>query len=247
MGGDRLKSKLERLHGLPDAGGGNAEARDALEQDLLLRYRKIHTKRRRWLSMLNPQTRMARFAFLGLAVLMLGVAACSTETTTEVEVGQQVSINLDSAGDRFAKSADMDAQIQAMVDALAAAPGVEGVNVNIEVAEPGGTTLNIQLFGDALDGDALAAQIRNDFPELADADIVVEALEGSVTETWAQRFGREFLNIEVDGSTPEEIRAQVLQNLADQGFEGDAEVIVEDEGDQRKIEIKLTEEEVVEE
>jgi len=48
-------------------------------------------------------------------------------------------------------------------------------------------------------------------------------------------------------SGSEEIRAQILQQLADQGFEGDAEVLVSEDGDQQTIEIRLTDDEVVEE
>ncbi len=52
-----------------------------------------------------------------------------------------------------------------------------------------------------LDGDALTDLVRNDFPELANAEIMVEDLEGTITESWAQRFGREVLHIETDGAT----------------------------------------------
>jgi len=242
MGGDRLKEKLERLHG---AAGVNAEARDALEQDLLLRYRKTHPKRRRWLSMLNLQTRMARFAVAGLAVLLLGVAACSTETTTEVELGKQLRVDL--AGSLADKSIDINQRIEEVVQEFSELADVEEVNVNIEQDGEGNMTLSMMLVGEGLDSDLLSAMVHDAFPELPDANIFVEAVEGTYTESWAERFGREVFNLEMEGGSPEEIRAQILQQLADQGFEGDAEVLVSEDGDQQTIEIRLTDDEVVEE
>lgn len=241
MGGDRLNRKLKRLHGnsSPDV-----HRRQALEDDLLLRYRKTHSQKKRWITMLNPHNPLARFAILGLAMLLLGVGACS-ETTTEVEVGKQVSISLPSSGDAFDKSVDMEARIEELVEALNSTPGVEGINVNINenITDAGIVTdLGIVLFGDSLDSEALISMINSDFPELADAEIAIENLQGTITENWAERFGREVFDIETDGGTDEEIRAQVLQQLAEQGFEGDAEVIVNTDGDEQTIEIRMTEE-----
>ena len=81
MGDRRLNRDLEKLHqsNIPDS-----DHRNLLEDDLLLRYRNIHTKKKRFIAMLNPHTRLARFAVLGLAMMLLGITACSTQTTTEV-------------------------------------------------------------------------------------------------------------------------------------------------------------------
>ncbi len=244
MGSDRLKKDLERLHRTEALDVQNVQRSQALEEDLLLRYRKTHSQKKRLINMLNPHNRLARFAVLGLAMLLLGVGACSTETTTEVEVGKQVSISLPPGAGSFDKSVDLDAQIHEMVDLLANSAGVEGVNVNLN-EDDGMISLSIVLFGDGLDSEALVNMVRNDFPELADAEIVVDDLQGTITESWAERFGRQVFQIETDGATDEEIRAQVLQQLAEQGFEGEAEVNVTTEGDEQRIEIKLTEEEEV--
>lgn len=236
MGGDRLNRDLERLHGVEHK---NEQSKDALEKDLLLRYRNRHPKNKRWLSMLNPQAKVARFAVVGLAMLLLGVAACSTQTTTEVEVGKQVSIGLES--DSLAKSGDLQIQIDGLVQVLGSFPGVEDINVNIEETVDGEVTLDIMLFGEGLDAEALTAMVHNDFPELADAEIVIENLEGTITESWARHLGRQVFDFEIEGGTEEEIRAQILQQLADDGFEGEAEVHVVNEGDTQKIEIIMTE------
>ncbi len=260
MGSDRLNDKslqrnLERLHrtNTPDGldqsqAEKKTQAQNTLEDDLLSRYRNQYSLKKRWIQMFNP--RFARFAFLGLAMLLLGVTACSTETSTEVEVGQQVSIKLPMDNNDFAKkgssSADLDAQAHEILDVLAQQPGVEDVNVNMNISN-GAVSVDIMIFGANLDGEALAALVRSDYPELAEATIEVEAVSGVITESWAQRFGREVFSFEVDGGSEEEIRAQILQQLADEGFQGEAEVNVTTEGDQQRIDIMMTEDEAIEE
>ena len=237
MGGDRLKKNLEKLHRETPV---DSTRRQALEDSLLLSYRKNHSQKKRWINMLNPHKPFARYAVIGLALLLLGVGACSTETTTEVEVGQQVSIDLAQGAAAFDKSVDMDARVHEMVDMLGQIPGVEGLNVNIN-NDDGNVELNVLMFGDSLDGEAVVNMVRADFPELANAEIAVQPLAGTITESWAERFGREVFHLETDGASVEEIQAQVMQQLAEQGFEGDAQVDVTDDGDQRRIEIKLNE------
>ena len=42
--------------------------------------------------LLNPYNRIGRLAMAGLALMILGIGACSTSTTTEVEMGQEVEL-----------------------------------------------------------------------------------------------------------------------------------------------------------
>lgn len=245
MGSDGLKRDLERLHrgNTPD---GNH--REILEDDLMLRYRKIHSKKKRLISMLNPQTRFARFAIAGLAMLLLGVGACSTQTTTEVEVGKQVSVKLDGqlSVPNGEKSIDINLRIQEVVDQFSTTDGIEEVNVNINQDGEGNLDLDIMLFGDDLDAETLTALLRASFPEMPDAKVLVEVIEGTIEESWAERLGREVFHFETDGGSDEEIRAQVLQQIYEQGFEGEAEVNVTTEGDEQTIEIIMTEDEAAE-
>ncbi len=240
MGSDRLNKDLKRLH---QHCSSDVRHQQALEDDLLLRYRKTHSNKQRWINMLNPHKPLARFAFFSLAMLLLGVGACS-ETTTEVEVGKQVSISLPSGGATFDKSVDIEAQVRELITDLSTIAGVEDFNVNINETISDNETimdLNIVLFGDSLDSDALISMIHNNYPDLADAEISVENLQGTITENWVERVGRQVFDIETDGATDEEIQAQVLQQLAEQGFEGDAEVNVSTRDGEQTIEIKLTE------
>jgi len=245
MGSDGLKRDLERLHRGNNPDGSH---RESLENDLMLRYRKIHSQKKRLITMLNPQTRFARFAVIGLAMLLLGVGACSTETTTDVEIGKQVSVRLDGqlTTPNGEKTIDINERIQEVVKQFSSADGVEEVNVNIEQDGEGNLALSIMLFGDDIDSETLTAMLRDSFPEMPDAEVLVEVLEGTIEESWAERFGREVFNFESDGGSDEEVRAQVLHQIYEQGFEGDAEVNVTTEGGEQTIEIIMTEEEVVE-
>ena len=240
MGNDRLKRNLERLHRRGNPGGSH---RENLEKDLMLHYRKNHSQKKRLISMLNPQTRFARFSVVGLAILLLGVGACSTQTTTEVEIGKQVRVSLNGelTNANGQKSIDINERVQEVMQQFSAADGVEGVNVNIDQDGEGHLELSLMLFGDNLDEEALTATLRESFPEMPDAQISVEALAGTIEESWGERFGREFFHIETEGGSDEEIRARVLEQIYEQGFEGDAEVTVTTEDGQHNIEIKMTE------
>ncbi len=66
-----------------------------------------------------------------------------------------------------------------------------------------------------------------------------------VTESYADRFKRDVFNLEIDGNTEEEIRAQIMAQLTEQGVaEGAVVDILMDDG---QTEITITVEEDVEE
>ncbi len=242
MGDRRLNRDLEKLHQSNIPAG---EHRKLLEDELLLRYRNIHSKKKRLLNMLNPHTPFARFAVLGLAMLLLGVTACSTQTTTEVEIGKHASVRF--AGElqtpNGEKTIDINQRIQVVMNELMVTDGIEDCNVNIEQDGEGNLTLGLTLFGNDIDGEAVIVMLQSSFPEMPEAEILVEVLEGTIEESWAERFGREVFHFESDGGSDEEIRAQVLQQIQEQGFEGETEVIVNTEGGEQTIEIIMTEDE----
>jgi len=239
MGDRRLNRDLEKLH---QSNTPDSDHRELLEDDLLLRYRNIHSKKR-LITMLNPHTRFARFAVLGLAILLLGVGACSTQTTTEVEIGKQVSVRLN--GDLQTadgeKTIDINLRIQEVMAELSTFDGIEDMDINIEQDGQGNLKLKLMLFGNDLDGAGLTALLQERFPEMPDAEIQVEVLEGTIEESWAERFGREVFNFESGGGSDEEIRAQILQQIQQQGYEGEAEINVVTEGGEQTIEIIMTE------
>jgi hypothetical protein len=234
----RLNDELARCHEPDPALGPRPEHRRELESRLVSRYRTNQTRRRRWLIMLNPWNRTARFAFVGLALVMLGVGACSTSTTTEVDMGKKMTIGFSAKAD-----ADIISVDTSLSNFLDAQPGIENVSVSVSRTEGGPATIEVMAWGQDLDGDALVAELRRQVPELADADISFETLTGTIAESVASKLKREIFQMEVDGATAEEIRVQILAQLADQGVaEGDAQVQVIQADGQTEIKVEINKE-----
>lgn len=239
MRDQQVKRDLERLH----AQGSNAEPRlehrAELENRLLSRYRDRESRTRRWLMLLNPWNRNARFALVGLALMILGVGACSTSTVTEVDMGKKMTIGFTAKTE-----ADVITIDTGLSNFLDTQPGIENVSVSLREDMNGATTLEVLAWGQDLDEEALAAEIRRQVPELQDADIRFETLAGELEESFAAKMRREVFNLEIEGATAEEIRAEVMAQLASQGLEDGAVVdVIQEDG---LTEIKITVEEDVE-
>jgi len=245
MGGDRLKKNMERLHKMESSN----DHRESLAAELLPRFRSLHPRNRSWLSMFNPWNRAIRLTYIGLAMLILGVGACSTKTTTEVEVGKQLSISFSEislADGSPEHTTDLQQCLERIHFLLGVTPGVEVFNINLRNDGSGDSILDIILFGRDLDGEELANRVRKSVPVLAEAPIAISDLGGTITESWAQRLGRQVFNIKIGDSTEEEIRVQVLQQLQEQGFSGSAEVNTVKDGNKQMIEIKVNGDEGIE-
>ena len=189
--------------------------------------------------LLNPWNRTARFAVVGLTLLMLGLGACTTSTTTEMEMGQKVTIGI--AAKSVTDVAAIDAAVTSFFDTH---PDVENVGIMVNESVDGSTLFEVVAWGPSLDGDQLLADLHA-VPAMAGADLQVEALTGTVTESYADRLKRDIFNIEIDGNTEEEIRAQIMAQLAEQGVaEGAVVEILMDDGE---TEITITVEDEVEE
>lgn len=234
----RMNEDLERLHEPDVARGMRPEHRRELEARLVSRYRTNLSHRRRWLIMLNPWNRTARFALVGLALMILGVGACSTSTTTEVDLGKKMTIGFSAKTD--AEVISVDTGLSNFLDTQ---PGIENVSVSLSEIDGGPTTLEVMAWGQDLDGEALVAELRRQVPELADADISFEPLSGTIEESYASKLKREIFQLEVDGATEQEIRAQILAQLAEQGVaEGDAKVEVIQQDGQTEIKVEVQQE-----
>lgn len=233
----RVKAALgrERQAAATQRPGPGHRAR--LESSLLDTYRRRYPRHRRWLMLLNPWNRAARLALAGLAVALLGVGACSTSTTTEVEMGQKLTIGLADKSD-----VDITALGGELNRFFGAQPGVDGVSFNVQVID-GSTTLEIMAWGQDLDAAALEAALRKDVPALAGATVTTEPLSGSVRENLLSHLGHTVLGLEVKGETADEIRVQILKQMAAQGLSGDAQVQVEDLPDgRRQVKVEVTKE-----
>ena len=239
----RVKAALKRERDTTATQRPGPTHRAQLESSLLDTYRRRYPRHRRWLMLLNPWNRVARLAMVGLAVALLGVGACSTSTTTEVEMGQKLTITMGGlSGDKA------DADLQALEGELnrffAAQPDVEGVTFNLRGMN-GETAFDIMAWGQGLDAAALAADLRKQVPRLEGTTVDVSPLNGSVRENILSHLGHEYLGLEleVSGETADEIRAQILAQMAAQGLGGDAQVQVENLPDGRRtIKVEVTKE-----
>ncbi|MEN8197634.1 MAG: hypothetical protein ABFS30_14140, partial [Pseudomonadota bacterium] len=102
----RLNDRLKRIHEPDVTNRPRPQHRRELEGRLLSRYRTNQSRKRRWLVMLNPWNRTARFAVVGLALTILGVGACTTSTTTEVDMGKKMTIGFTAKADADMISVD---------------------------------------------------------------------------------------------------------------------------------------------
>ena len=188
--------------------------------------------------MLNPWNRTARFAVVGLALMVLGVGACTTSTTTEVDMGKKMTIGFSAKAD-----VDMISVDTSLSNFLDTQPGIENVSVSISRTMGGPATIEVMAWGQDLDGDALVAELRRQVPELETADISFETLSGTIEESYASKLKREIFQMEVDGASEEEIRAQILAQLAEQGVaDGDAQVEVIQQDGKTEIKVQVTKE-----
>ena len=189
--------------------------------------------------LLNPWNRTARFALVGLALMVLGVGACTTPTTTEVEMGKKMTIGFTAKAEADVISVDTG-----LSNFLDSNPGIENVSVSIREEVGGDTVIEVLAWGQDLDEEALAAELRRQVPELQAADITFESLNGELEESYLTKMKREIFQLEVDGATEEEIRLQIMAQLAAQGLEDGAEVeVIQQDG---QTEIKVTVEKDVE-
>lgn len=231
---NRLTRLLQIVHGRGTEATFGKDHRRLLRADLLTSYRTYYPRHRRWPMFLSPWNRCGRLAMAGVAMLALGIAACTTSTTTEVQLGQKISIGL---ADKTADLGVIDAQVQ---DYLAGVPGIENLNLDIRREAGGEARLVLMAWGQGLDGDQLMADLRQAVPALAEAEMQVESLSGAMQESFASHLKREIFRMEVDGGTAEEIKAQILAQLSAQGAH-DAEVDVQMEDGKTRITVKVAE------
>jgi hypothetical protein len=214
------------------------EHRSELEADLLAEYRNVHSGRGRWLLFLNPKNRTGQLVLSVLAIAV-AIGACEMPTSHEMEMGQQVRIELEPA------EGEMEGSLQALGspvefgEFLRNIPGVDDVSVDMTAAD-GAITLDIVAWGQDASPQAITAALRERLPGNRKMRVEVERLSGKVREKLGARIGRRLLNLDISGETAEEIRAEILAQMAAQGFEGDATVDVQVDDNQKTIKIQAT-------
>lgn len=184
-----------------------------------------------------PWHRTARYAYFSLTLLMLSLGACTISTTTELKMGQKVVIEMAAQPDLVL--AEVNRELLAF---LQLQPDIENVSASLSELSDGSAVFSILIWGNALPWEQLLADLRRCVPTLATADIQTEPLAGTMKETLAAKWKRKLLRLEIDPGTEDEIRAQIMTQLAAQGIDNGALVDVKIDGEQTGITITVEEE-----
>jgi len=173
------------------------------------------------------------FAILLLAVL--GVGACTVPTETEVEMGQRLTYTLT---DKSVMS-----QIGDLVQFVEAQPGVEEVLIQEEATDDGPLVIDLVAWGRGFKVDALTGRIAAAFPDLAKGRLETEVLSTDVKTSIAEKIGHDVFHFDIVAEgIDSEIRAQILQQIYESGFEGLAEVDVHTEDGVTTIDLEMVHE-----
>ena len=216
----RLTSILRRIYGpaRTDMDDGSA-----LESDLLLRYRKLHPRNRRWLTLLNPFNRAVRSGLVALAACLLVVSACTIDITTEVELGKQVTMNLETDTTaaslyihRFilvirGRPAETQKEIS---EVLTTEPGVQDVSVSVEDEGERNVNIHILIFGSDLDGEKLVGTLTDSIPDLSRAAVTIDDLRTRFSESLASWVGHNVFGLQGSRPDPQQLRHKVLEEMA---------------------------------
>jgi len=212
-----------------------AEHQEELGSNLRSDFRSRNPRRGRW-SPLDPWRQPARYAFLSVFLIMFGLGACTTSTTVELEMGKKVSVVLTNPD-----QPDVEIVKAELLAFLESQPDVE--NVSVSCGYNGDNQIFISALVWGLDTSSVLTQetFRHEVPILAEADIQIEALKGIMKETYATNWTRKLFRLEVDGKTEEEIRAQIMAQLANQGVADGVTVDIDKENGRTGITITVEE------
>jgi hypothetical protein len=215
----------------------NPQHRDALQAQLLAGLPAAPARRRVWPSKV----------FGGVLVAGALAGACVLPSEYEMPLGQRVTISIGAEHHE-----DLDPEVLgAFVAEEFHAQRIEVAMMMHRAGDAGDATgqpqpqsqgeLSIELmaFGAQDMPDDLAAQLVAAFPVLEDATVAHAAVEGTVQGTLGGRLSHAWLDVVIDEHGVEEARRRLLQDLARQGIEGDAQVEVIDEPGHREVKVRV--------
>jgi len=225
---DRLERILRDLAARPtrDAARGRAE----LEAELLARHDRTMSRERGWHMIF-----LKRPVYVVLILAVMGIGACTVPTETEVEVGQRLTYTL---------AGDIDSEeLQMMTQFALTQPGIDDVSVSIHERDDGPTIVDLVIWGRSVDVVNMAGRISASFPAVAGAHLESQELTTDVPTSLAEKLGHDLFHIEIVAEgTDEEMRAQILQQVYESGFTGDAQVDIVIENGVATIGLEMTHE-----
>jgi hypothetical protein len=202
---------------------------------------------RGWLGRL----RMPRLALAGVLGVAVAVGACVMPAEYPVSLGYGFEIVLP-----VERWAELDPEAIAMH--VQEQTGVERIEVRVHrmqhehvgerAAADGGMRMQLFVFGDGVEPDALLDELQASFPVLADAELHDVPLSGTVHGTFGGQLSHRFLDLTIDQHGVEEAERQVLAVLVAEGIAAeDVTVDITEElgeGGQRRIEVRIEAEHV---
>ncbi len=176
-----------------------------------------------------------RPAFAILLLAVLGVGACTVPTETEVEMGQRLTYTLTDKA--------VMGQIGDLVQFVEVQPGVDQVSIREEATDDGPLVIDLVVWGRGIKVDALTGRIADAFPAMADGRLETEELSTEVKTSIAEKIGHSVFHFDIVAEgTDNEIKAQILEQIYEGGFEGLAEVDVHTEDGVTTIDLEMTHE-----
>lgn len=186
--------------------------RDALETELADRHgreRKEHA----------VYTILFRSAVAAGLLAAVGAGASQVPATYQAEVGKRIEIRTPEAP----PPGTVEAAVRSIESS--AASGKREIQVRVRVTrEPGkGALVRIDAFGDTIGMDGIPEAIRKAVPALANAEISVQPVEGSVKGDLGGLVGNKVLGERLGDA---QLEQAVRDQLAAEGVKGDVDVNV---------------------
>jgi len=182
-----------------------------------------------WQSLLGVR----RLAVASVVFAALAIGACQVPVEMELVMGHQMRFRLPATDDIHRQIQDLTGEIEAF------AP-VEKIEVQIhKSSEDDRMVVQLGVWGEGVDPERVFAHLRTRLPILEEAECDAKPLAGTVRTTLGDRLGHDLFHLALDQENVAHARAAVLEELAASGFDGDAQVIVEEDGGHRRIEIRL--------
>jgi hypothetical protein len=238
-----LDDRLRGLYRVP-ATEGQPEHQAAHEAELLAAVARRRGPERHGWSWL----RLPRLALAGVLGVAVAVGACVMPAEYPVSLGYGFVASLPAE-----RWSEVDAK--ALARHLEACEGVErveirGVQMHHErivddgpLAAEDAMRIQVLVFGEALDTEALHDDLQASFPELEGLELHEVPLDATVHGTLGGMLSHRFLDVVIDRHGVEEAERQVLAGLVAEGMAPeDVEVdITELEGEdgERRIEVRV--------
>jgi hypothetical protein len=177
-----------------------------------------------------------RLAVALAAMLMAVVGACVLPTSYEIPLGTSIEIHI--VDGELASAQEIARYVHERSDAAE-------VDVLMrELVHDGGTpqiVMLIRLWDHELPLGEIIPELREQFPELENAEITETALEGEIDTIWARRLAHRAFSLSLREVDVEQARHQLVLELQSRGFEDDEIVVkVRDRADgHREIEVQV--------